>query len=142
MAEVLNLRTENTLINAFPFAPHLSFWMTYFATETIGAAAIHTGKVLGSLHPLDALERFSADTLSGTPGYCYHLLRLATMEKRSLSSLKTVVLGGERVPEGMRVKMQDLLRQLGASNVRIFSSYAFTGRQGRLGGMPGGGGKG
>jgi phenylacetate-CoA ligase len=128
MAEVINLRTENTLVNAFPFAPHLSFWMAYFSAETVGAAAIHTGggKVLGSGRILDALERFSADTLSGTPGYCYHLLRLATMDKRDLSSLKALVLGGERVPEGMRVKMQDLLRQAGASNVRIFSSYAFT----------------
>lgn len=128
MAEVVGLNAEDTMINAFPFAPHLSFWMAYFAAEVMGAAAVHTGggKVLGSGRIINALERFSATVLVGTPGYCYHLLRLAARDRRDLSSLKTVILGGERAPEGMRAKMQDLLRQAGASNVRIIGSYAFT----------------
>ncbi len=128
MAEVIGLRTEDTIINAFPFAPHLSFWMAYFTAETLGAAAVHTGggRVLGSARILEACERFKATVLVGTPGYCYYLLRLAATERLDLSSLQTIVLGGERAPEGMRAKMHDLLRQAGAGNVRIFGSYALT----------------
>lgn len=128
MAEVIGLRTEDTMVNAFPFAPHLSFWMAYFTAEVMGAAAVHTGggKVLGSARILDSLERFKATVLAGTPGYCYYLLRQAARDNRDLSAIKIIILGGERAPAGMRAKMQDLLRQMNAGNVRIFGSYAFT----------------
>ncbi len=128
MTEVIGMSGENTLVNAFPFAPHLAFWMTYFAAEAVGAAAVHTGggKVFGSGKILEAIEGFQADCLAGTPAYCYHLIRQAVVDRHDLSSLKTLILGGDRAPEGMRVKMQDLLRHLGTGNVRIFGSYALT----------------
>jgi len=128
MVEVAGLSEEDRVINAFPFAPHLSFWMSFFACEARKTAALHTGggKTLGSGRILDALERLGGSCLVGTPGYCYNLLRLAATEGRDLSSLKTLVLGGERAPVGMRAKMLELAKRAGAEELCIIGSYAFT----------------
>jgi len=128
MSEVIGMSPEDRLINAFPFAPHLSFWMSFFACEANETAALHTGggRTLGSDRILDAMERLRGTALAGTPSYCYHLLRSAAGERRDLSSLKTVILGGERAPAGMRLKMRDLAGQAGAEKLCVIGSYAFT----------------
>ncbi len=128
MAEVAGLEEDERVINAFPFAPHLSFWMSFYVCEARELAALHSGggKTLGSGRILDALERLRGSCLVGTPGYCYHLLRTAASEGRDLSSLKSVVLGGERAPQGMRSKMRELAERAGAEGLCIIGSYAFT----------------
>ncbi|MBC7247643.1 MAG: AMP-binding protein [Actinobacteria bacterium] len=130
--ELAGLSREDMVVNAFPFAPHLAFWMTYYAAEEVGIPALHTGggRILGTQRILDALERLRATVLTATPSYAYHLLRLAAREGRDLSRLQTLVLGGDRLPEGLKGKMLELLEKLGAERPAVISTYGFT--EGRI----------
>jgi phenylacetate-coenzyme A ligase PaaK-like adenylate-forming protein len=126
--QLMELSREDMLVNAFPFAPHLAFWMTYFAADAVGMPALHTGggRILGSRRILDALALLKGTVLAATPSYAYHLLRLAAQERRDLSSLHTLILGGDRLPEGLKGKMLDLLERVGAREVAVISTYGFT----------------
>ncbi|RJP31520.1 MAG: phenylacetate--CoA ligase family protein [Actinobacteria bacterium] len=126
--ELLELKREDLVINAFPFAPHLAFWMTYFAAEAAGVPALHTGggRILGTHRILDALERLKGTALTATPSYAYHLLRLAASEGRDFSSLHTLIMGGDRLPAGLKGKIQELLGKVGAEKAAVASTYGFT----------------
>jgi len=126
--ELAELSREDLVINAFPFAPHLAFWMTYFATETVGIPALHTGggRILGTQRILEALERLKATVLTATPSYAYHLLRRAAMEGRDLSRLHTLILGGDGLPPGLKAKMIELLGKVGSHRPAVISTYGFT----------------
>lgn len=126
--ELLDLKREDMLINAFPFAPHLAFWMTYFAVDAVGMPSLHTGggRILGTHRILDALELLKGTILTATPSYAYHLLRMAAQEGRDLSQLHTLIMGGDRLPAGLKGKMLELLEKVGAEKVAVASTYGFT----------------
>lgn len=115
-------------INAFPYSPHLAFWLTYYAMTTIRMTSLATGggKVMGTQKIIDAIERMKAAIAVFIPGYCYHLLRDAVAQQRDFSNLKYVLFGGERVSQGLRDKVKEMLAQLGASDVKILATYALT----------------
>jgi phenylacetate-CoA ligase len=64
--------------------------------------------------------------LVGTPGFVYHLLRTGREKGTDLSHVRTVVLGAEKVPPGLKRKMLDALQACGAGEVRIAGTYGFT----------------
>jgi len=126
--ELLELKRDDLLINAFPFAPHLAFWMTYFAADATGVPALHTGggRILGTTRILEALERLRGTVLTATPSYAYHLLRQAACEGRDFSRLHTLIMGGDRLPAGLKGKIQELLGKVGAEKAAVASTYGFT----------------
>lgn len=126
--ELLELKRKDMLINAFPFGPHLAYWMTYFAAEGTGVPALHSGggRILGTSRVLDAVERLRGTVLTATPSYAYHLLRQAAQEDRDLSTLHTLIVGGERLPDGLKERILELLERAGASDVAVASTYGFT----------------
>ncbi len=128
MMEVFGISHDNVLINAFPYAPHLAFWQTFFAAKGANVFSLHTGggKILGTSRIISSAQSMKATVLAGMPGYLYHLLRTAKDQKRNFRSLNLVILGGERVPAGLRGKLKDFLISMGARNPRILSTYAFT----------------
>jgi phenylacetate-CoA ligase len=115
-------------VNAFPYAPHLAFWQGHYAGIGFGTFMISTGggKVLGTDGNIALIERIRPDVLIGMPTFLYHLLRQAVEEKRHWPQIKRITLGGEKVSQGMRVKLRELTTQLGALGVYIISTYAFT----------------
>ncbi|MEK7631415.1 MAG: AMP-binding protein [Patescibacteria group bacterium] len=119
---------DAVVVNAFPYAPHLAFWMTFFATSSLQLTTLQTGggKVMGTQKIIDAIERLKAKLVTAIPGYFYHMLREAVAQKKNWSNLQYVVLGGERVSDGLRAKLKDLLKEVGAMNVQIFATYAMT----------------
>jgi phenylacetate-CoA ligase len=128
MMEIIGIKSNERLVNAFPYAPHLAFWQTFFAAEGAGVFAIHSGggKILGTDKIINVVEDLKASLLAFMPGYAYHLLRVANEKKADFSSVKKVFFGGERVPEGLREKIKSILKSLGSSNPEVFSTYAFT----------------
>ena len=128
MFEVINLPRDNATINAFPYAPHLAFWQTFYAAKAANVLSLHTGggKILGTEKIIKAVESMKANCLVGMPGYLYHLTRTAKEQKRNFSNLNLVVFGGERVPAGLRDKIKEFLKSMGSRNPRILSTYAFT----------------
>lgn len=128
MFETIGATKDDIVVNAFPYAPHLAFWLTAYATRASGVLTLDTGggKIMGTDKILSALTRTKATILIGIPGYVYHLLREAHERKMSLPSLRIVVLGGERVTRGLRTKLDELLNGLGATHARVLATYAFT----------------
>ena len=115
-------------LNVFPYAPHLAFWLAYHAFSEVGLTSVQTGggKTMGTQKIINMIERMKPEVLVFIPGYAYHLLRTAAAEGRDFSATKIVVFGGERVSPGLREKARELLVGMGASDVKILTTYAFT----------------
>lgn len=128
MMETLGISHDNVLVNSFPYAPHLAFWQTFFAAKGANIFSLQTGggKILGTDRIISSTQAMKATVLAGMPGYLYHLLRTAKDQKKNFKSLNLVILGGERVPAGLRDRLKDFLISMGAKNPRILSTYAFT----------------
>ncbi|MCH8066958.1 MAG: phenylacetate--CoA ligase family protein [Nanoarchaeota archaeon] len=128
MMNILDINKDNKLINAFPYAPHLAFWATFFAAEASGLFALHTGggKILGTDKIIKSIQSTKATLLAAIPGFAYHLLREAKNKKADFSSVKKIFFGGERVSKGLREKIRSMLTSLGSKNPEIFATYAFT----------------
>lgn len=128
LVDVLGLDPSFRIANIFPYAPHLAFWQVVFAGMETGMMVLSTGggRVMGSAGDLRAITRTRADAILGVPGYIYHLLRRGAAEGLDLSSVKTVVLGAERVPPGLKNKIRAMLATMGAHDVQVFGTYGFT----------------
>lgn len=125
---VANFTSDYVGLNAFPYSPHLGFWLAYYGLLEAGLTSLATGggKVMGTQKILDSIERLKVNVLVVIPGYSYHILRQAVAQKRNLSSLKYLVYGAERVSPAFREKVKELLSQVGAHEVNILATYAST----------------
>jgi len=128
MMDILNVSGSEIVMNSFPYAPHLAFWQTFYATKGNNLLSLHTGggKILGTDKIIKSTAGMKATILAGMPGYLYHLARTAKEQKADFSSLSLVVFGGERVPQGLRDKIREDLMAMGSKSPRILSTYAFT----------------
>ncbi|MBB5351036.1 phenylacetate-coenzyme A ligase PaaK-like adenylate-forming protein [Haloferula luteola] len=115
-------------LNAFPFAPHLAFWQAHYAGIGYNTFVLSTGggKSMGTEGNLRLIDKIQPDTLIAMPTFLYHLLQEAHEEGSRWTQLQRIVLGGEKVPQGMRRKIISLCQQLGSPQVRILSTYGFT----------------
>lgn len=125
---VAGFSSSNVGLNAFPYSPHLGFWLAYYGLLEAGITSLATGggKVMGTQKIMDSMERLKVNVVLMIPGYCYHLLRQAVMQKRDFSNLKYIVFGAERVSPAFREKVKELLVQVGANEVQILATYAST----------------
>jgi phenylacetate-CoA ligase len=126
--EVCGARRDMRLLNMFPYAPHLAFWQTQYGGEAFGVFVASTGggKVSGTEGQLRFIRKLKPDVLIGMPTFVYHVLRQAADENVACESLKRIVVGGEKIPEGMRRKLVSLARELGAKEVDVVATYGFT----------------
>ena len=116
------------MMNLFPFAPHIAFWVAHYAGTEFGVFMLSTGggKTMGTDGNLRLMSKIKPDVLIGMPTFIYHVLNEAVADGVDLSNLKKIVLGGEKAPTGMRRKLRGLARQLGAGRVEIMRTYGFT----------------
>lgn len=115
-------------INAFPFAPHLAFWLTHHAGTGFTTFMLSTGggKTMGTEGNLRLITKIDPDAIIAMPTFLYHLLQQAAAEKQRWTKLKRIVLGGEKVPAGMRRKLRALCAEVGSPDAAIMSTYGFT----------------
>ncbi|CAN5908434.1 phenylacetate--CoA ligase [soil metagenome] len=115
-------------VNMFPYAPHLAFWQSHYAGLGFGTFMISTGggKTMGTEGNIALIDRIKPDVLIGMPTFVYHLLSLAVEEKKEWPNLKRIVLGGEKIPQGLRARLRDLCAKLGSPAIYIIGTYAFT----------------
>jgi phenylacetate-coenzyme A ligase PaaK-like adenylate-forming protein len=125
---VCGARREDKLLNMFPYAPHLAFWLTHYGSTTFGVFTASTGggKVMGTEGQLRFLRKIRPDVLIGMPTFVYHVLHQAAEEGVRCENLRRIVLGGEKVPDGMRLKLRNLAIELGAREVDVVTTYGFT----------------
>jgi phenylacetate-coenzyme A ligase PaaK-like adenylate-forming protein len=126
--EVCGAQPSQRMLNAFPYAPHLAFWLTHYAGTEFGALMFSCGggKVMGTDGTLRLIQKLKPDNLIGIPTFLYHVLSQAVAERVQWKNLKNIVLGGEKVSDGLRDKLRELARELGAENVKILATYGFT----------------
>ena len=128
MMELANSDPSWRHINAFPFAPHLAFWLAHHAGTGFNTFMLSTGggKTMGTDGNLRLIGKIQPDAIIAMPTFFYHLLQQSVTEKLQWTNLKRVVLGGEKVPNGMRRKLAALCAELGAPDVAIMATYGFT----------------
>lgn len=125
---VCGARREDKLLNMFPYAPHLAFWLTHYGGTSFGVFTASTGggKVMGTEGQLRFLRKIRPDVLIGMPTFVYHVLHQAAEEGVRCENLRRIVLGGEKVPDGMRLKLRNLAIELGAREADVVTTYGFT----------------
>jgi phenylacetate-CoA ligase len=128
LVEICAARPEDRMLNSLPFAPHLAFWLAHYAGTSGGVLAVSSGggKVMGTEGNIRHLRKFKPEILIGVPTFVYHLLHQAAEEGVHCENLRCIVLGGEKVSDGLRQKLHDLALELGARNVQVLATYGFT----------------
>ena len=128
MFEVCGAEREMKILNMFPFAPHLAFWQAFFGGTEFGVFTLSSGggKVMGTGGQLRFIRKLQPEVLIGMPTFVYHVLHEAAEQGVRNENLKRLVLGGEKVPNGMRLKLRDLAFELGAPDIGVVSTYGFT----------------
>jgi phenylacetate-coenzyme A ligase PaaK-like adenylate-forming protein len=126
--QVCGARHDFRLLNMFPYAPHLAFWITHYAATTFGVFCLGTGggKVMGTEGNLRIIQKIKPDVLIGMPTFLYHVLQQAVEAGLRIESLKRLVLGGEKVADGIRRKLRHLAAKLGSPDVDVLATYGFT----------------
>lgn len=128
MMRVCESRKEYRHLNAFPFAPHLAFWQMHYASLGYNTFCLSTGggKTMGTEGNLKMIGKIKPEALIGMPTFVYHLLTLCLEKDMRWGNLKRLVLGGEKVPDGLRRKLQDLCRALGSDETKVMATYGLT----------------
>ncbi len=126
--QVAGAKPDWRLLNMFPYAPHLAFWLTHYASNEFGVFTVGTGggKVMGTDGNLRMIQKIKPDVLIGMPTFLYHVLQSAVEEGVRCDTLKRLVLGGEKAAEGMRRKLRNLCAKLGSPAVDVVATYGFT----------------
>ena len=126
--DVCGAQTDFRLINTFPYAPHLAFWFTHYASTEFGVFTVGTGggKVLGTEGNLRLIQKIKPDVLIGMPTFVYHVLQQAIEAGVKIDTLRKLVLGGEKVAEGMRRKLRNLASKVGSPKAEVITTYGFT----------------
>jgi phenylacetate-coenzyme A ligase PaaK-like adenylate-forming protein len=125
---VCGAEREMRMMNLFPFAPHLAFWITHYAGTEFGVFVLGSGggRVMGTEGNLRLIRKIKPEVLIGMPTFLYHVLSEAVKDGAEMPGLRKLVLGGEKAPAGMRRKLRALGAQLGAPKVDVLRTYGFT----------------
>jgi len=128
LAEICAAKPEDRLLNTFPFAPHLAFWLAHYTGTAGGLLTLSSGggKVMGTDGTLRHIRKLKPDVLIGMPTFIYHLLHQAAEEGMRCENLRRIVLGGEKTSLGLRQKLRDLALEIGATNLDVVATYGFT----------------
>ena len=126
--EVCKAEPDFRLLNTFPYAPHLAFWLAHYGGMEFTNFVLSSGggKVLGTEGQLRFIRQLQPHVIMGMPTFLYHVLRQAVEEGLQCTNLRRIVLGGEKVAPGTRRKLARLARELGAENVDVVATYGFT----------------
>ncbi len=128
LMEICDSRREFRHLNLFPFAPHLAFWQAHYAGVGFNTFALSTGggKVMGTDGNVALIKKIEPDALIGMPTFIYHVLQEAAADGVRFNNLQRIVLGGEKVPDGMRRKLRSLAAEIGSEHVDVLATYGFT----------------
>ena len=128
LMEICQARPDDRHLNAFPFAPHLAFWQAHYAGLGYTSFMLSTGggKTMGTDGNLRMISKVKPNSIIAMPTFLYHLLQEAKTQRVQIPELRNIVLGGEKLPDGMREKLQLLCTELGAPEASILSTYGFT----------------
>jgi phenylacetate-coenzyme A ligase PaaK-like adenylate-forming protein len=125
---VCGAKRDMKMLNMFPYAPHLAFWLSHYAGTEFGVMMVSSGggKVSGTEGNLRIMMKLQPEVLIGMPTFIYHVLQAAISRNLRCPQISKLILGGEKAPSGMRRKLKALAAQLGAGHVDVLMTYGFT----------------
>lgn len=126
--QICDAKRDMKMLNMFPYAPHLAFWLSHYAGAEFGVLMVSSGggKVAGTEGNLRLIQKLAPDVLIGMPTFIYHVLQAAVTRNLRCPQISKIILGGEKAPSGMRRKLRTLATQLGAGHVDVLMTYGFT----------------
>ncbi|HXS67271.1 MAG TPA: AMP-binding protein, partial [Candidatus Polarisedimenticolia bacterium] len=126
--EICKAEPDFRLLNTFPYAPHLAFWLAHYGGMEFNNFVLSSGggKVLGTDGQLRFIRQLQPHVLIGMPTFLYHVLQQAVEEGVKCPNLCRIVLGGEKVAPGTRRRLARLARELGAETIDVVATYGFT----------------
>lgn len=81
---------------------------------------------MGTEGNLRAIQKIRPQVIAGMPTFIYHVLSEAVRENLRIEGLSCVLLGGEKVADGIRHKLVSLCAQLGSPDAVVVATYGFT----------------
>ena len=81
---------------------------------------------MGTSGNAKTINKIQPEGIIAMPTFLYHLLQYAAENGMRWTNLKRLVLGGEKVPLGMRRKLKPLCAAMGSEDVDVISTYGFT----------------
>ncbi len=128
LIEIGQAGREDRLLNLFPYAPHLAYWLTYHAAleKNLFCVGSGGGKTIGTEGNIRLIGRLKPSILVGMPTFLYHVLQQAMEEGARFEGIKLIVLGGEKVSSGTRRKLIELCAEVGSHEVAVIATYGFT----------------
>lgn len=125
---MLGGRPDDRILNLFPYAPHLAFWLGHYSSLQNNVFSLGTGggKVMGTDGNIRLITGLKPAFLAGMPTFIYHILQQAVAENLRWTGIRVLIVGGEKVPDGLRLKLIQLLEQLGSPGAKVVSNYGFT----------------
>ncbi len=123
--DILELTRDDTLINAFTFAPNAYFWQMFYSTIGTGSTALQTGggKVLGMEKILKAMDSMEAPVLVCAPGYARFALQTLDHFGFSASNLERIVIGIDYAPQSAVDRISGLMKAVGAKDTKVQRMY-------------------
>ena len=128
IGELARAKPDFKMLNAFPYAPHLAFWQGHYTSLGANMFTLSTGggKTMGTAGNARLISKINPDVIIGMPTFMYHLMQHGAKKGMEWTNLKILVMGGEKVPTGMRRKLAELAERVGSTGVQIVSTYGFT----------------
>jgi len=128
MIDLFGIKSDEHLVNMFPYAPHLAFWQVVFGGINSSVLILSTGggKVLGTDGNITSILKLRPAVIVGVPGYVYHVLREARERGCRFEFVKKVVLGANAVSAEYKMKVASMLKGMGAGDVHVLGTYGFT----------------
>jgi len=128
MLNLFHVDSNQTIVNAFPYAPHLAFWQVVFAGFPMCCLILSTGggKTIGTEGNIRAILKMKPSVILGVPSYIYHIFRSAKDAGCKMEFVKKVVLGASRITQSFKQKLAELVESMGAKDVSVFGTYGFT----------------
>ncbi len=125
---ILGCLPQDRALNLFPYAPHLAFWQTTFVGFSSNMFVFSTGggRIFGTDLSVQTLMKIKPNIVIGSADFVYHVLNAAKEKGCDLGFVKSIALGASRVPSGFKIKLAELMRSVGAPDVRVLGTYGFT----------------
>jgi phenylacetate-CoA ligase len=123
--DVLNLKRDDTILNAFSYAPHVSVWQLFHAAMTIGSTALHSGggRVLGMEKIILALNNMGAPVLASHPSFILAALQTMLRQSTDAPSLERIIIGMDYAPMVVVERIRDLMLQCKAADNLVQRIY-------------------
>lgn len=123
--DILNLKRDDTMLNAFSYAPHISVWQLFHSAMTLGATALHSGggRVLGMEKIILAMNNMGAPVLVSHPLFVLATLQTMLRQKTDAPSLERVIIGMDYAPMVVVESIKELMLQCKAANNLVQRVY-------------------